>query len=1294
MLRNRKAVSSLVAAVILIAITLAGALFVYAYTSGVFNRISSKCEISVVDAKLYCDHAGKGVQFRVWLKNSGNLPLSKLNITLSGETTASYPFQTPFAPGQTQSFEQLINNYYTLYDNYGYIVEATATDGSTFTSLYNVQSKYYDVWPGITQTITFSFSGLDDRVNTTILKVDGGLLYNWTDMPSGAISFNWSVGFTHSFAWMSPLDVTDGIFSWLNTSGLDTRQSATITVPSTDAEIHATYGFVAMASITFLQTGLEPSITSPVLMVESVSYYYAELPISLSLKVNKTCTFSWTGSLNDNATSGKQYVWSATLGLSSAQSESIIIPSGGGVINATYNTQYELMINPIPPTGGNVNPTAGSYWYDSGTDVLVSATANPDYVFSQWLLDGNNWGSTNPTVLTVTQPHSLTASFTHQEIASVNFAFTGIPRTSYWLPGWTYRKSHVINPSTGAGTNYQVQIIVHYGSGTDSGCDVYLNGHCRTDFGDVRFTGSDAVTQLSYWMENKTDDVNAVFWVKITDDLSLNPVTIYIYYGNDAITTTSDGTATFPIMFDSFDSSTTIGDRYATTAYGSSYWPGSHIDITVNSASNNEGGSRTGVLCTMERDADTQTTYKVGGLSDIHYALAGTSMVTVEFDYYIETIDIIQSYWNEWAVFAFVDFRYSNDADWLVRLAEMYNPSLPPGPNPPEDAYRWLYNLYANDSANACAVARASTTVFPPVDTGTYFVLTGDTIGEWHSKSIKSMDYDALNVNHVYVGVTGGYDEIDAGNIIVYWDNLRIRKCVASEPTHGSWGNESETGVSANILTVDETTYSADLLCRTFSWIVDTNHTYSWLSPMNASGTMYYWENTIGLATEQTGDVTVSSGGGDVTATYVPKSEVLFNANLLNTTVDTVLVIDGTDYQVEDLPVLCPGKVGSSHTFAWTSSLDSGRNTFCNWVSSSGVSTLRQGTIVIPSGGGQINAIYQEVSQVSFYENGLDDSALGKVVMQIDGTNITYYGDPLLYSHAYPYGTVINYQFVSSLQISDSSRFNLANVNATSPLTATANTVVASTYQKQYRVLFQEVGLYNREGVWDQTILNINNGQELVNYTLSFRDDGYAWWQDEGTPCSYTWMSPAIFWIDQRQVIVEGQDKGWDNNFTCIFVVWNQEANAFTSVVTGSVSSAQTVSQWFYTEWDAWEGWSSPGVDPGGGEGVTVEIRFPASFIRYAFGTFYTASNGGTAKIQHRFGTASYQLDFQGGIVSGEPNDYGEFLGTPWKPDSYQNDTWIMWQSLAWSPSCAVYNMRFYGIPHWADYYDTLPQYP
>lgn len=76
------------------------------------------------------------------------------------------------------------------------------------------------------------------------------------------------------------------------------------------------------------------------------------------------------------------------------------------------------------------------------------------------------------------------------------------PYTMAWLSGWSYRKSHEIIGSEGAGSNYAVRIKVHRRSGTDSGADVYLNWKCRRDFGDIRFTSDDGQTLLSYFMED------------------------------------------------------------------------------------------------------------------------------------------------------------------------------------------------------------------------------------------------------------------------------------------------------------------------------------------------------------------------------------------------------------------------------------------------------------------------------------------------------------------------------------------------------------------------------------------------------------------------------------------------------------------------------------------------------------------------------------------------------------------------------------------------------------------------
>lgn len=77
------------------------------------------------------------------------------------------------------------------------------------------------------------------------------------------------------------------------------------------------------------------------------------------------------------------------------------------------------------------------------------------------------------------------------------------------------------------------------------------------DYSDIRFTSSDGSTELSYWMER-----DGIFWVKVPT-ISIGSNTIYMYYGNSAATTTSNGDNTF-IFFDDF-TGTTYTDKWTAT---------------------------------------------------------------------------------------------------------------------------------------------------------------------------------------------------------------------------------------------------------------------------------------------------------------------------------------------------------------------------------------------------------------------------------------------------------------------------------------------------------------------------------------------------------------------------------------------------------------------------------------------------------------------------------------------------------------------------------------------------------
>jgi len=78
---------------------------------------------------------------------------------------------------------------------------------------------------------------------------------------------------------------------------------------------------------------------------------------------------------------------------------------------------------------------------------------------------------------------------------------------------------------------------------------VYLGSRSQADFDDIRFTGSDGVTLLDYWIENQVD--SDVAWVWVEND-STPSATCYIYYGNAGAADASDGSATF-IFFSDFE---------------------------------------------------------------------------------------------------------------------------------------------------------------------------------------------------------------------------------------------------------------------------------------------------------------------------------------------------------------------------------------------------------------------------------------------------------------------------------------------------------------------------------------------------------------------------------------------------------------------------------------------------------------------------------------------------------------------------------------------------------------------
>ena len=312
-----------------------------------------------------------------------------------------------------------------------------------------------------------------------------------------------------------------------------------------------------------------------------------------------------------------------------------------------------------------------------------------------------------------------------------------------WLNGWAYRKSHVINSAEGAGTNYQVMIKVHYGAGTDSGEDVYLNENCRTDFGDIRFTSSDEKTELNYWMEEKVDSNYAIFWVEVIDDLSNSNATIYIYYGKSDATTTSNGDSTF-VFFDDFDEVEIDWENKWTSTDQSCY----SID--------------NGTLKCAKPDSTTKFIRTINHWDD-HKALHAKIRGSVENNVYFSIAYGDGTNTETWysAGFGFLPLDLGSD-----------------------DEGRFLYKR--NDASNPSE----------------YF--TFSTPHQWHiielkvdAETIRGRCYqnDVLKGQINKTNAQTGYKRYikflqKRTSSYLYVDYVFLRKYVDPEPSHGSWGSE------------------------------------------------------------------------------------------------------------------------------------------------------------------------------------------------------------------------------------------------------------------------------------------------------------------------------------------------------------------------------------------------------------------------------------------------------------------------------------------------------------------------
>jgi len=321
-----------------------------------------------------------------------------------------------------------------------------------------------------------------------------------------------------------------------------------------------------------------------------------------------------------------------------------------------------------------------------------------------------------------------------------------------WLSGWSFRKSHVINGSTCAGTDYQISINVHFGSGTDNGTDVYCESLVNTDFSDIRFTDDDGITELSHWMESNHESDNATFWVRILDDLDFNQ-SIFVYFGNLGAVSAIDGTSTF-IAWDDFDLGYEVGDSPKSSRgwFITDNGTGDILEIAANPTGKSGNGMRYVNVETAAPGMMLENTWTQELSISIHMKLYW-DIRDGQFrfnSYDIDDEDSSVATWSNYVSGYYLRYRDSPSTNL------QYSPAY----ELLEDVW---YDIESQCEYNAHSLIVNNTTLSGTVRT------TGD-------------GYD-------HIWIYGHEDQLDD----FYVDDFFVRKFVSDEPTHGIWGElESE----------------------------------------------------------------------------------------------------------------------------------------------------------------------------------------------------------------------------------------------------------------------------------------------------------------------------------------------------------------------------------------------------------------------------------------------------------------------------------------------------------------------
>jgi hypothetical protein len=344
------------------------------------------------------------------------------------------------------------------FDAYGHICVPTSWSQVTWTPNSEDSTVLYQAGPlplSVTIIPTSAVIDLGQQVMFTS-SVSGGTppyTYHW--YLNGA-----SVG-TNSSSWIFIPSSTGTYQVYLNVTDNTAKEAKSNVAPVTvnsalSVSIQPASSVITIGGSVFFTSSVSGGTTP-----YSYQWYVDDVVVLGANSANWTFTPSSTG------------FYQVSLKVTDAASAAKLSNDG----NVTVNPRtYTLTITAT--AGGSTNPVPGTYTYNEGTNVQVTANPDANYKLAYWELNGNNVGSTSPITITMNASYTLKAYFALITYTLTITAMSG--GTTNPAPGtYTYSSGQYASVEALPSANYFFDHWVLDGSnvGSANPISVYMNNN-------------------------------------------------------------------------------------------------------------------------------------------------------------------------------------------------------------------------------------------------------------------------------------------------------------------------------------------------------------------------------------------------------------------------------------------------------------------------------------------------------------------------------------------------------------------------------------------------------------------------------------------------------------------------------------------------------------------------------------------------------------------------------------------------------------------------------------------------